>query len=199
MCQMGECLHLSNMTQAGPPLKTVKGQVVMGEFGRAPSPSTSTIATTTTTIATTITTQQPIATSVIVDALIQARIGTEKKKPGDWTEWSHCSNTCGNGIKVRTKEDCKKSQVSGIIMTTCDGEIRDMDLCVGQSFECSQSILEDLKLERNETSNIQQSSNRFVTHAIFAFTALILTAAACVCLFSILLIKIKHFKRNRYL
>ncbi|KAL5015483.1 hypothetical protein ScPMuIL_009753 [Solemya velum] len=194
ICDLGTCLNITNVKKPLGKWRIVKGQVFIGgdqAFQKVPTAST----TTTTTSATT---KQLIA-NVVLDTVVHARVNeTEKKEAGDWTEWSHCSNTCGNGIKVRTRKDCNIFNVSGISIPTCDGEVRDLSLCVGQSDECSMTILTNLKFERNETNHIHQSGNRFVTHAILAFTALILTAAACVSLFSILLVKLKKFNRNRY-
>merc|ERR1719239_1243182 len=42
---------------------------------------------------------------------LQCNLGACQAEPGDWSQWSRCSKSCGNGEKTRTRECLTKSTV----------------------------------------------------------------------------------------
>ena len=56
----------------------------------------------------------------------------------EWSEWSKCSSTCGNGLRKRSRQykDPK------LAMAVCNEIIDDMEMCLSENGECESDQLE---------------------------------------------------------
>lgn len=51
----------------------------------------------------------------------------------EWTEWSPCSSTCGNGLRRRSRQFEDASAAAG---ARCSERLEDIEMCLSENGEC---------------------------------------------------------------
>lgn len=52
----------------------------------------------------------------------------------DWTDWTPCSSTCGNGLRRRSRQ--YKDPVSARASGRCNERLEDIEMCLSENGEC---------------------------------------------------------------